>query len=172
MYVAVKGGEAAILATHDLIAEERRGDVSVPELSVVQIREQMQLSVARVMNEGVGTLFLPRPGKAKAAAARKVWLGGRLRLKGSLTVDAGAAKALAQGSSLLARGIVAAEGHFARGDAVAIRDEAGAVLAHGLCEYDAAECALLIGHHSSEHAALLGYAPRSAIVHRDQLVLL
>lgn len=52
MYVAVKGGEAAILATHDLIAEERRGDVSVPELSVAQIGEQMQLSVARVMNEG------------------------------------------------------------------------------------------------------------------------
>jgi len=52
MYVAVKGGEAAILATHDLIGEERRGDVSVPELSVAQIREQMQLSVARVMNEG------------------------------------------------------------------------------------------------------------------------
>ena len=127
--------------------------------------------IARVVNEGVGTLFLPRPGKARAAA-RKVWLGGRLRLKGSLTVDAGAARALAQGSSLLARGIVASEGPFARGDAVAIRDEAGAVLAHGLCEYDAAECALLIGHHSNEHAALLGYAPRSAIVHRDQLVLL
>ncbi len=52
MYVAVKGGEAAILATHDLVAEERRGDVSVPELSVAQIREQMQLAVARVMNEG------------------------------------------------------------------------------------------------------------------------
>ena len=52
MYVAVKGGEAAILATHDLVAEERRGDPSVPELSVAQIREQMQLSVARVMNEG------------------------------------------------------------------------------------------------------------------------
>jgi alpha-D-ribose 1-methylphosphonate 5-triphosphate synthase subunit PhnI len=52
MYVAVKGGETAILATHDLIAEERRGDVSVPELSVAQIREQMQLSVARVINEG------------------------------------------------------------------------------------------------------------------------
>ena len=127
--------------------------------------------IARVVNEGVGTLFLPRPGKARAAA-RKVWRGGRLRLKGSLTVDAGAAKALAQGSSLLARGIVASEGPFARGDAVAIRDEAGAVLAHGLCEYDAADCALLIGHHSNEHAALLGYAPRSAIVHRDQLVLL
>lgn len=52
MYVAVKGGEAAILATHDLVAEERRGDLNVPELDVAQIREQMQLAVARVMNEG------------------------------------------------------------------------------------------------------------------------
>ena len=87
-------------------------------------------------------------------------------------MDAGAARALGQGSSLLARGITAVEGTFARGDAVAIHDAGGAVLAHGLSEYDAGECAALVGHHSSEHAEILGYAPRSAIVHRDQMVLL
>ncbi|PZN96239.1 MAG: carbon-phosphorus lyase complex subunit PhnI [Hyphomicrobiales bacterium] len=52
MYVAVKGGEAAILATHDLVAEARRGDEAVPEISVAQIREQQGLACARVMNEG------------------------------------------------------------------------------------------------------------------------
>ncbi|MCZ8185985.1 MAG: carbon-phosphorus lyase complex subunit PhnI [Beijerinckiaceae bacterium] len=52
MYVAVKGGEAAILATHDLLAEARRGDPAVPEVEVAQIREQLGLAVARVMNEG------------------------------------------------------------------------------------------------------------------------
>ena len=52
MYVAVKGGEAAILATHDLVAEARRGDEAVPEISVAQIREQQALACARVMNEG------------------------------------------------------------------------------------------------------------------------
>jgi alpha-D-ribose 1-methylphosphonate 5-triphosphate synthase subunit PhnI len=52
MYVAVKGGEAAILASHDLVAERRRGDPAVPELAVEQIREQLRLAVARVMNEG------------------------------------------------------------------------------------------------------------------------
>lgn len=52
MYVAVKGGEAAILATHDLVAESRRGDPTVQELSTDQIREQLGLAVARVMNEG------------------------------------------------------------------------------------------------------------------------
>jgi alpha-D-ribose 1-methylphosphonate 5-triphosphate synthase subunit PhnI len=52
MYVAVKGGEAAILATHERVAEARRGDAAVPEISVAQIREQQALACARVMNEG------------------------------------------------------------------------------------------------------------------------
>lgn len=52
MYVAVKGGEAAILASYDLLAERRRGDPEVPELSIDQIREQLGLAAARVMNEG------------------------------------------------------------------------------------------------------------------------
>ena len=64
------------------------------------------------------------------------------------------------------------EGHFGRGDAVAVCGPDGAVLAHGLSEYDAAECSRLMGKQSGEHAALLGYAPRSAVVHRDQMVLL
>jgi alpha-D-ribose 1-methylphosphonate 5-triphosphate synthase subunit PhnI len=52
MYVAVKGGEQAILNSHKLIAEERRGDPAVPELTLTQIKEQMQLAVDRVMTEG------------------------------------------------------------------------------------------------------------------------
>jgi len=52
MYVAVKGGEAAIDAGHALLAERRRGDAAVPELSLAQIREQLSLAVDRVMAEG------------------------------------------------------------------------------------------------------------------------
>ncbi|WP_076999967.1 carbon-phosphorus lyase complex subunit PhnI [Variovorax sp. KK3] len=52
MYVAVKGGEAAILQSYRLVAEQRRGDADVPELSVAQIREQLKLAVDRVMTEG------------------------------------------------------------------------------------------------------------------------
>jgi len=52
MYVAVKGGEKAIVNSHKLVAEERRGDPSVPELSVDQIKQQMKLAVDRVMTEG------------------------------------------------------------------------------------------------------------------------
>ncbi len=52
MYVAVKGGETAILNSYRLIAQQRRGDLAIPELSIVQIRQQMKLAVDRVMTEG------------------------------------------------------------------------------------------------------------------------
>ncbi|QEI06353.1 carbon-phosphorus lyase complex subunit PhnI [Pigmentiphaga aceris] len=52
MYVAVKGGETAIRNSYRRLAEQRRGDTSVPELSVTQIRQQMKLAVDRVMTEG------------------------------------------------------------------------------------------------------------------------
>lgn len=128
--------------------------------------------IARATGQGIGTLFLPRTDRGRKAGARKAWLGGRLRLKGALVVDAGAARALGRGSSLLAAGISAVEGQFQRGDAVTIRNGEGKVLAHGLSEYDADECVRLQGTQSADQAVLLGYAPRSAVVHRDQLVLL
>ena len=128
--------------------------------------------ITRATAQGIGTLFLPRDVRGRKDAGRKAWLGGRLRLKGALVIDAGAAKALGKGSSLLAAGVIRVEGEFRRGDAVAIRNDTGETLAHGLAEYDALECARLMGHTSAEHAALLGYAPRSAVVHRDQLVVL
>ena len=128
----------------------------------------VEAPLSRVCGEEVGTLFLP----LRKAAARKAWLGGRLKLKGSLMVDAGAVAALRRGSSLLAAGISAAEGEFSRGDAVTICAPDGAGIAHGLAEYDAADCRKLLGRKNSEHAALLGYAPRSAVVHRDQMEFL
>jgi alpha-D-ribose 1-methylphosphonate 5-triphosphate synthase subunit PhnI len=52
MYVAVKGGERAISAAHDLLAEARRGSTAVPELGLAQIEQQLALAVDRVMTEG------------------------------------------------------------------------------------------------------------------------
>ncbi|WP_374409207.1 glutamate 5-kinase [Pelagerythrobacter sp.] len=124
--------------------------------------------IAHALDGGIGTLFLPR----RRDRARKAWLGGRLRLRGVLTVDAGCAAALAEGGSLLAAGVTGVEGEFARGDAVAVHDGTGRAIAHGLAEYAAAECAALQGRRSAEHADILGYAPRAAVIHRDHMVLL
>lgn len=51
MYVAVKGGEKAIKAAHDLLAKKRRGSHSKPAIDVAQIQDQLSLAVDRVMNE-------------------------------------------------------------------------------------------------------------------------
>jgi alpha-D-ribose 1-methylphosphonate 5-triphosphate synthase subunit PhnI len=52
MYVAVKGGETAILNSYRLLADQRRGDLALPELTAAQIQQQLKLAVDRVMNEG------------------------------------------------------------------------------------------------------------------------
>jgi glutamate 5-kinase len=105
------------------------------------------------------------------ATARKTWIAGALEPKGALTIDAGAAQALNKGASLLPVGVRRIEGDFARGDAVVIRDLAGAVLGRGLVGYDAAEAARIIGRPSREIEAILGYPGRAAMVHRDDLAL-
>lgn len=112
------------------------------------------------------TLFVAE----RAAPARKAWLAGGLTARGRIHVDAGAAAALGGGGSLLAAGATAVEGGFARGDLVTIEGPGGTV-ARGLAEYDAADAARLLGTRSDEQAAILGYAPRAALVHRNHLAL-
>ncbi len=113
------------------------------------------------------TLFVAE----RSAPARKAWLAGGLTARGRIHVDAGAAQALGAGGSLLAAGATGIEGGFARGDLVTIEGPAG-IVARGLSEYDARDAMRLIGTRSDEQAAILGYAPRAALVHRNHLALL
>lgn len=107
-----------------------------------------------------------------ARPARKIWLAGRLIVKGQIRIDTGAHAALIKGNSLLPAGVTAVEGKFARGDMVEICDADGALLARGLAEYDAEDAARIAGRRSEEIAALLGDAVRPALVHRDHMVML
>ncbi len=113
-----------------------------------------------------GTLF----AASVKTKGRKTWLAGRLTVRGTIKVDAGAAKALASGASLLAAGATGATGTFARGDVIDITGPDGTVIARGLSEYDATEVARIVGLKSDAIARTLGYAPRSALVHRDHMV--
>jgi glutamate 5-kinase len=124
--------------------------------------------LTRLTNEECGTVFVAD----KNASARKAWLAGRLTIKGRIIVDAGAIKALFKGASLLAAGATAIEGKFTRGDVVDIVATDGTVLARGLSEYDSSDAVLIVGKRSNALEAILGYAPRAALVHRDHLVML
>ncbi|MBV9784639.1 MAG: glutamate 5-kinase [Acidisphaera sp.] len=115
------------------------------------------------------TWFLAAP---EGRSARKRWILGSLQPLGALCVDAGAARALASGSSLLPAGVRAIEGQFGRGDPVVVRGPDGGALARGLCAYGSEDAARIIGHRSEEIEAILGWRGRDEIVHRDDLVLL
>ncbi len=127
-----------------------------------------QRPIARARTTGRGTVFLPR----RRDKGRKAWLGGRQKLAGALAVDEGCLAALEGGGSLLAAGIRQVTGEFQRGAPVAVHAPDGRQVAQGLVEYSAAEITRLMGRRSEEHAELLAYPPRSAVIHRDQLVLL
>jgi glutamate 5-kinase len=91
---------------------------------------------------------------------------------GVIRIDAGAARALRRGSSLLPAGVIGVEGTFERGDPVLLRDPDGVDLAKGLSAYDAADARLIQGHRTEAIADILGYRGRDELIHRDDLVLL
>jgi glutamate 5-kinase len=148
------------------IEAARIANAAGADLAIVSGRHDHPL--ARLTAGGCGTLFRA-DGTARG---RKAWLAGRLTVRGRVIVDAGAAKALRNGASLLPAGARAIEGRFARGDVIDVAGPDGVAIARGLSEYDAADAALVCGKRSVALEAILGYAPRAALIHRDHLVLL
>ena len=114
------------------------------------------------------TWFLPVP---EGRTARKRWIAGSLSALGVLTVDAGAAKALAGGRSLLPAGVRSVEGMFERGDPVTIAGPDGAVLGRGLSAYASTDAERIAGFRSDQIEAILGWRGRDEMIHRDDLVL-
>ena len=105
------------------------------------------------------------------AAARKRWIAGVLKPEGTLIIDAGAARALSEGKSLLPAGIRQIDGRFERGDAVLVKDQTGREIARGLAAYGAADAERIAGKKSLEIEAILGYRGRDEMIHRDDLAL-
>ncbi|TLU73530.1 glutamate 5-kinase [Lichenicoccus roseus] len=115
------------------------------------------------------TWFLPAPD---GRSARKRWIAGGLQPCGRIRIDAGAARALRAGSSLLPAGITGIEGEFERGDLIEILDGGGHGLARGLSAYGSGDARRIAGHRSTAIEALLGWRGRDEMIHRDDLVLL
>jgi glutamate 5-kinase len=108
----------------------------------------------------------------KPQLARKHWISSAVKLRGSVTVDAGAARALAQGKSLLPAGVTAVDGSFERGDTIAIKTADGSVIAKGISGYSAAEAKAIRGKKSDAVESILGHAHRATLIHRDDLAML
>ena len=119
--------------------------------------------------EAIGTLlYAPEASLAK----RKSWLADHLNLRGKVTLDTGATRALLHGGrSLLPIGVVAVVGDFERGEVIGCVDETGRELARGLSNYSSAEALRIMRKPSSEIEAVLGYIDEDELIHRDNLVV-
>ena len=127
--------------------------------------------VTRVLaGKDLGTLLTPGQNRM---GARKQWLAGQLQTRGTLWLDEGAARVVRDsGRSLLAVGVVRAEGAFARGEMVVCVDPSGAEVARGLVNYGAEEVARIKGQPSDRIESVLGYVDEPELIHRDNLVIL
>lgn len=132
------------------------------------ITEGSVLYPVRALEEGAPATWFTAQGDPQQK--RKQWIAA-MKPKGRITVDAGAARALGSGSSLLPAGVVGVSGRFGRGDAVDLVDEAGRALGQGLTRYDAADAARILGRRSAEIEAILGYPARGPLVHRDDMAI-
>ncbi len=123
----------------------------------------------KMLKEKVFTHFIP---KISSLDARKKWIIGSLNSSGIIYVDNGAAKALSNGKSLLAAGIIKIKGSFDKGENVLIIDENEKQLARGLASFNSIEIEKIKGKQSNQIEKILGYLSKSEIIHKDDMVKL
>jgi glutamate 5-kinase len=115
------------------------------------------------------TWFVPH---STPMAARKQWIAGTLRPAGAVHIDGGALRALRDGRSLLAAGVIGTLGRFESGDTVSVLTTDNMEVARGVIAYSDADTARIMGRRSGEIEALLGFRGREELIHRDDLVVM
>jgi glutamate 5-kinase len=122
-----------------------------------------------VNGENTGTFFHPVTSKLES---RKRYMLAGMRDSSRLIIDNGAKIALLSGGSLLPIGIIELKGKFDRGDTVQISMADGEVISLGLVNYSILDLRKLIGHHTDEIEAILGYTFGEEVVHHNDMVVL
>ena len=154
------GGMASKIAAAEIAAASGASTIIAPGTDDHPLR--------RILEGGPATLIL---APTTADSARRQWIGGRLKPQGEIRIDAGAAKAVLGGASLLPAGVQSVSGGFQRGDAVLVIAPDGAAIAQGLSAYGAPELRLIAGKRSDDIERILGYRRRPAVIEKDDLAL-
>jgi glutamate 5-kinase len=166
---AMAGGAASILSRGGMRTKIDAGKIATAAGTAMMIVNGKVDGPLTALKSGArSTLFA---ASEKPEGAYKTWIAGHLEPQGRLTVDAGAIKALQQGKSLLPAGVRKVDGRFDRGDTIAIVTTEGTEIARGLAAYDSSDAIKIAGKRTEDIPALIGYDARSAMVHRDDLVL-
>ncbi len=166
---AMAGGAASELSRGGMRTKLDAGKIATTAGTAMVITLGSRLNPLSAIDRGERATFF-RPS-ATPVKGYKTWIAGQLEPAGRLVVDAGAVGALLSGKSLLPAGVKKVAGSFSRGDTVAILGPEGREIARGLVAYDAADAVRIAGLKTAEIATVLGYEARSAMVHRDDLVV-
>ncbi len=166
---AVAGAAASETARGGMRTKIEAGKIATSAGTHMVIASGRVTHPLRAIVEGAPCTWFLTP--ANPVTARKKWIAGSLEPRGVLTIDAGAVKALHGGKSLLPAGVIKVEGKFERGDAVLVRGPDGAEIGRGLIAYDAADANKIKRRPSADIMLILGYTGRTAMIHRDDLVL-
>ena len=166
---AMAGGAASHLSRGGMTTKVEAGKIATQAGTAMIIAKGTDSHPLQALAEGGRhTLFHPAHSRAQA---RKRWIMGTLAVAGTVQVDAGAARALQTGKSLLPVGVTKVSGEFGRGDAIGVNNPDGIEIARGLASLDSEEARLVMGKHSDTVLELLGAGNRAALIHRDNLVL-
>ncbi len=166
---AMAGGAASELSRGGMRTKIDAGKIATTAgCAMIIASGKTESPLSAIENGARSSWFAP---SQTPVTARKTWIAGQLQPAGELHVDDGAVAALGAGKSLLPAGVRKVLGIFSRGDTVAIIGPNGREIARGLASYDADEARQITGRKSSEIEAILGYAGRTAMIHRDDMVM-
>ena len=166
---AMAGGAGTELSRGGMVTKIEAGKIALASGTHMAITSGTVAHPLRALSKGAPCTWFLAP--SDPVTARKRWIAGQLEPRGFVEVDTGAERALFSGKSLLPAGVVRVSGDFERGDAVVIRAADGRELGRGLVAYAREDAHRIIGKRSGEIAAILGFAGRAALVHRDDMVL-
>ncbi len=166
---AMAGGAASELSRGGMRTKVEAAKIAVGGGTHMVIADGRVAHPIQRIADGANCTWFLTP--SNPVTARKKWIAGSLEPRGTVHVDAGAARALMRGGSLLPAGVTRVEGAFARGDCVLIRDASGAEIGRGLVAYDAGEAGQLVGRNSRDIEMVLGAPGRAQMIHRDDMAL-
>jgi glutamate 5-kinase len=125
--------------------------------------------IQKIIDKKLYTWFKP---KISNLDARRKWIISSLSSSAKIYIDQGASKALRAGKSLLPAGITKIEGNFKKGDNILIIDNNNIEIARALSSFDSQEINKIKGLQSNQIKNILGYASKSEIVHKNDMVIL
>jgi len=165
------GGSGTGLGTGGMVTKLQAAELARHAGTTVVIARGSEPDVLPrlVAGEALGTRVLPVVNKLEG---RKRYILSGSRAHGEIDVDAGAARALAHGGSLLPAGIVRVQGEFERGDTVRVVRPEGKTMAVGLSSYPSDDLAQLCGRQSADIEGILGYTFGDEAIHRNNMILI